>query len=347
MRRLETLIILFALAFYLWFLRRFGAHDVWHYVQLVGWGLAVTIALESVARVVNTLGWRVTIENYPRKLHFGELFVSRIAGEAIDYVTPSGQLAGQFVMAMMVRRKLAMAVGLATVIVASLAEAVGQIGFISGALLTSLPFEAALHRLIWPLMGGFAIALGLAAGFFYVQLKRPFSQLWKAAAKLDLAYLANPEVKAAANEADSILIDFYTRHRWRLVAACLCYILAWSMGPVEIFILMKFLHQPVTWIIVLLIEAVGLLIERATFLVPGKLVSQEGGKALILSLLGYSADLGFAIGFLRRIKEMAWVAFGLLCLIVHRMVTRPGPAYGAISAASQNVIEMQGAQGGQ
>ena len=345
MRRAETLIIFFALAFYVWFLRRFGAHDVWHYVQLVGWGLAVTIALESVARVANTLGWRVTIENYPRKLRFGELFVSRIAGEAIDYVTPSGQLGGQFVMAMMVRRKLAMAIGLATVVVASLAEAIGQIGFIGGALLTSLPFEAELHRLMWPVMGGFAIALGLAAGFFYVQLKHPFSQLWKAAAKLDLAHLANPEVKAAANEADSILIDFYARHRWRLVAACLCYIVAWSMGPAEIFILMKFLHQHVTLIVVLLIEAVGLLIERATFLIPGKLVSQEGGKALILSLLGYPADLGFAIGFLRRIKEMAWVAFGLLCLIVHRVVTGAEPAYEAM--AGQNVIEMQGAQGGQ
>lgn len=345
MRRIETLIILLALGFYVWFLHRFGARDVWHYVQLAGWGLGLTIALESVARVANTLGWRITIADYPHKLRFGELFVSRIAGEAIDYITPSGQLGGQFVMAMMVRRKLAMAVGLATVIVASLAEALGQIGFISGALLTSLPFESGLHRLLWPVMGGFAIAVGLAGGFFYVQLKSPFSLLWKAAAKLDVAHLANPEVKAAAGEADALLIDFYARHRRRLVVACLCYIVAWSMGPAEIFILLRFLHQPATWIAVLLIEALGLLIERATFLIPGKLVSQEGGKALILSLLGYPAGLGFAIGFLRRIKEMAWVAFGLLGLIGHRIVT--ARAYRAVATAGENVIEIPGAQGGQ
>jgi uncharacterized membrane protein YbhN (UPF0104 family) len=345
MRRVETLIILLALGFYAWFLHRFGARDVWHYVQLVGWGLAVTIALEAVSRIANTLGWRITIENCPPKLHFGELFISRIAGEAIDYVTPSGQLGGQFVMAMMVRRKLAMAVGLATVVVASLAELIGQIGFISGALLTSLPFEAEVHHLLWPVIGGLAMAIALAAGFFYVQLQHPFSLLWKAAAKLQVGYLADPEVKAAAGEADAILIDFYTHHRGRLVASCLCYLLAWSMGPVEIFILLKFLHQPVTWMVVLLIEAVGLLIERATFLIPGKLVSQEGGKALIFSLLGYPADLGFAVGFLRRIKEMAWVAFGLLGLIAHRIVT--GRAYGTVGAARENVIDMQSAQGGQ
>jgi hypothetical protein len=96
--------------------------------------------------------------------------------------------------------------------------------------------------------------------------------------------------------------------------------------------------------VVLLIEAMGLLIERATFLIPGKLVSQEGGKALILTILGYPAGLGFAIGFLRRIKEMTWVAFGLLGLIGHRMTV--GRASRADQGVSRDVIEMQRAQGG-
>ena len=276
MRRVETLIILLALGFYVWFLRRFGLGDVLTYLRLAGWGLVLTISIESLARIINTLGWRLTIEDYPDNLAFGELFLARVAGEAIDYVTPSAQLGGQFVMALMVRRKLAMAIGLATVIVASLAEAIGQIGFISGALLTALPFEARLHHLLWPVMSGLAVAIALAAGFFYVQLKRPFSHLWKVAAKLDVPQLANPEVKAAAAEADALLIDFYALHRARLVAACLCYVVAWGLGPIEIFIYLKLLHQPANWNVVLLVEALGLLIERATFLVPAKLVSQVG-----------------------------------------------------------------------
>ena len=213
MRRFETLILLLALSFYVWFLRRFGLAEVVSYIRIAGWGLGLTIALESISRIANTLGWRVTIKDYPRDLRFGELFVARISGEAVDYVTPSAQLGGQFVMAVMVRRKLAMALGLATVIVASLAEAIGQIGFISAALLTALPFEARLHHLFWPMMGGLAIAIGLAAGFFVLQMKHPFSMLWKAAATLNLGHLADPEVKAAAAEADALLLDFYSRHR--------------------------------------------------------------------------------------------------------------------------------------
>ncbi|HEX3408773.1 MAG TPA: lysylphosphatidylglycerol synthase domain-containing protein [Candidatus Binataceae bacterium] len=345
MRRLQTLILLLALGFYVWFLHRFGLSTVLSYIRLAGWGLALTITLEAAARVANTLGWRVTIVDYPRNLGVGELFVARISGEAIDYVTPSAQLGGQFVMAIMVRRKLAMAVGLATVIVASLAEALGQIGFISAALIAALPFEARLHHLFWPLMGGLALAVAFAVGFFVLQMKHPFALLWKAAAKLNVGHLADPEVKAAADEADALLVDFYRRHRARLVLSCLCYLFAWGMGPVEIYILLTLLHQPATIVIVLLVEALGLLIERATFLIPAKLVSQEGGKALILALLGYPVGIGFAVGVLRRIKEMVWVLIGLAAFAGHRMFNERADAAGVTPAHHR--IEVQNAHGEQ
>ena len=344
MRRIETLIIVLALGFYAWLLRHFGFSQVVQYVRLVGWGLAATIVLEAVARLANTIGWRITIANCPAQLGLGELFVARIAGEAIDYVTPSAQLGGQFVMALMVRQKLAMAAGLATVAVAALAEAAGQIGFISGALLTALPFEARLHHLFWPIIAGLATALGLAGGFFYIQLKHPFSHLWQAAAKLEIPQLANPEVKEAAAEADELLIEFYARHRVRFALSCCCYLIAWSMGPLEILIYLTLLHQPLNWVTPVLVEALGLLVERVTFLIPGKL-SQEGGKALILSSLGYPAAIGFAIGLLRRIKELTWVLMGLAGLTIHRMINERIPR--ATATVSPNLIKMRRAHEGE
>jgi uncharacterized membrane protein YbhN (UPF0104 family) len=320
MRRIETLIVLLALGFYAWFLRRFGWADVLHYVWMAGWGLVLTVSLEGLARLANTLGWRVTIENCPRQLGLGELFAARIAGEAVDYVTPSAQLGGQFVMAMMVRHKLRMAAGLVTVVVAALAEMLGQVGFITGGMLMVLPFEARFHHLLWPALGGLALAIALAVGFFYIQIKQPFSRLWRAAVHLDLSRVVSDEMRDAAAEADTRLLEFYAHHRWRLVVSCLCYLVAWSLGPVEIYILLLLLHEPATWQIALLVEVFGQLIERATFMIPGKLVSQEGGKALVMAVLGYPADVGFAVGLLRRFKEMVWVLFGLLSLTLHRLV---------------------------
>ena len=116
-----------------------------------------------------------------------------------------------------------------------------------------------------------------------------------------------------------MLIDFYQRDRLRLLLSWLCYLFAWSLGPVEIYLLLSFLGQKATVEVALLTEALGLLIERATFMIPAKLVSQEGGKALILGMLGYPPGIGFTVGLLRRIKELVWVLFGLASLGVYRL----------------------------
>ena len=45
MRRIETVIVVLALAFYVWFLSHFGTREVLGYVRLAGWGLVLTISL--------------------------------------------------------------------------------------------------------------------------------------------------------------------------------------------------------------------------------------------------------------------------------------------------------------
>ena len=319
MRRLETIFIVLGLLFYGWLVHSLGLHSVYHHLKLVGWGLGLTIALEALARFANTLGWRVVIENCPTKLTLPKLFAARIAGEAVDYTTPSAQLGGQLVMALMVRRELPLAAGLASVVIASFAEAVGQIGFICGALLLSIRLASSFTELFWPIIAGLTITIGLAGALLYVQRKRPFFHLWKAAARLDLPSLATIEVGQASQEADEILDEFYRRERLRLLFSCLFYLFAWSLGPLEIYLLLGFLGQKPTVEVALLTEALGLLIERATFMIPAKLVSQEGGKALILGMLGYPRGIGFAVGLLRRIKELVWVLFGLSSLGIYRL----------------------------
>ncbi|HLH75593.1 MAG TPA: lysylphosphatidylglycerol synthase transmembrane domain-containing protein [Candidatus Binataceae bacterium] len=326
MRRLETLLVVLGFAFYIWLLKCLGLHTVAQYVRVVGLGLLLTIALEALARIANTLGWRIAVTQCPAELDFAHLFAARIAGEAIDYTTPSAQLGGQFVMALMVRRRLALAAGLASVVVAALAEAVGQIGFVLGALMLSARLAATVHKLFWPLVGGLSLTVTLAVGFYLIQVNRPFSRLWKVAAKLDLAAIATDAIARSSEVADRLLAEFYQRHKPRLLASCLCYLAAWSLGPLEIYLLLGFLHQPRTLEVVLLTEALGILIERATFMIPAKLVSQEGGKALILGLLGYPPSIGFAVGLLRRIKELFWVLAGLTIFGLYRWGERQAPA---------------------
>jgi glycosyltransferase 2 family protein len=345
--RFETLAVLAALGFYVWFLRRIGLSEVVGYLRLAAWGLVLTVSLESVSRVANTLGWRVTIAKRPPGLRFGQLFAARIAGEAIDYVTPTAQLGGQPVMAAMVRRKLGMALGLATVTIAALAEAIGQVAFVAIALIVAIPLEAKVHSLFWPAIGGLLLAISLVTAFFMVQLRHPFSHLSRAAARI-VPLLKDSDVTEGADQADAFLAGFYAGEKLRLFKSCCCYLAAWSMGPVEIYILLRVLHQPAPLLVALVVEALGQLIERATFLIPAKLVSQEGGKALILATLGYPVGVGFVVGLLRRIKEMIWVMFGLTSLAAYRLLAeRAAPATDIAADQRDQRLRIRRAQGEQ
>jgi hypothetical protein len=65
-------------------------------------------------------------------------------------------------------------------------------------------------------------------------------------------------------------------------------------------------------------------------------------------MLGYPVGIGFAIGVLRRIKEMIWVLLGLLSLMIHRMVVQTGKgAPGASAVSAGSAIKIQRAQGEQ
>ena len=136
MRRIETLITLIAFQFYGWFLWHFGTASVLRDLRLSWWGLSVTVCLDAFLLTANTAGWRAAIVPYPNLLSFRELF-ARIAGEAIDYITPTAQLGGSFVSAMMIRDKLSISRGLASTVISSLTEALSKLLFIVAALILS------------------------------------------------------------------------------------------------------------------------------------------------------------------------------------------------------------------
>ena len=119
--------------------------------------------------------------------------------------------------------------------------------------------------------------MALAGGFFFVQMKQPFSHLWRAAARFDIARINTGEIRESADEADAVLLDFYARNRGRFVASCLCYAAAWSLGPLEIYILLRMLHQPASLHTALLVE-VGRAADRARDLSDSSQAGEPGGR---------------------------------------------------------------------
>ena len=97
-------------------------------------------------------------------------------------------------------------------------------------------------------------------------------------------------------------------------ASVALYYAGWLVGIVEVGLILALLRAPVSWRQAFAIEALSVAIEGAFFFVPAKMGTQEGGKYLIFHVLGLDPARGFALGFVRRLRELAWAAIGLALL---------------------------------
>ena len=59
----------------------------------VGWGMALVLSQEIVAHVLNASGWRFAFtREVAARFSFGELVRLRVAGDAINYLTPTATI---------------------------------------------------------------------------------------------------------------------------------------------------------------------------------------------------------------------------------------------------------------
>ena len=73
------------------------------------------------------------------------------------------------------------------------------------------------------------------------------------------------------------------------------------------------------------IEAFGTGIRFATFLIPGSLGVLEGGYAATFAALGLGGTMGVSFSLVRRLREIVWVAVGLVAFAFLRVPRPPDP----------------------
>ena len=84
------------------------------------------------------------------------------------------------------------------------------------------------------------------------------------------------------------------------------------MGLAELYLALYLLGYDPSFQELWIIEALIQLVRVGSFFIPMSLGAQESGLILIFVAMGLAGDLGLAVSFVRRIKEMIWVSAGLL-----------------------------------
>ena len=260
----------------------------------VGWGLVLVLSQEIVAHGLNAGAWRFTFTpESARHVSLRELLRLRIAGDAINYLTPTATIGGEIVRTMLLNSACGAPARTISVVAAKVTQTVAQGVFVTVGLIL------VAKKLIFPGQMGL-IAAG--AGLLVVVLVA-----WR---------LTRPRAGRSAGLwrriAGTGLIEFARNHPERLMLSTLLFAAAYAWGAVEAYWICRLLGHSVSPGTALVIETLSITVDGLLFVVPAKIGTQEGGKVVAFSVLGLPASLGFAFGVVRHVRELSWAALGIL-----------------------------------
>ena len=286
-------------------------------ITQLSWRLAVIACFPFVlVTIFDTLGWHFAFLR-PR-VDFPTLLGVRMAGEAFNLTTPTASMGGEAVKAWMLRGRVPLDEGVLSVVVAKTTIMMGQgLFLVVGTIVTFVAAPSESKLLGW-MMWLLALEVLAIAAFLVAQI-RGVGWVPRVLARMGIA--RSSETVARIDEG---LAWFYRNEPRRLALSIAFHFIAWLLGSLEAYLILRFLGLEVSLATATIIEALGTGVRFATFLVPASLGALEGGYVATFSALGLPSPAGVAFGLARRVREIVWIAVGFIVFAVIRSDARNG-----------------------
>ena len=291
-----------------------GITDLLTSFRAVGWWIVPWVLLEIVPVVLHTAGWAACFHKSYQAVAFWRLFVVRLAGSAINQVTPTASIGGEVVKVLLLESTLPRAQATAAVIIDKASFTLAQVLHLAlGTLYLTgrLPLPAAVQLGLGLTFG--LITLGVA-GFIAAQryglLSRCIS--WLSGFHRGRTRLERWRQHLLPLEAS--LAAYYIAHPWRFGVSLGLHFGAFAFSNVQIFLALRLLlgaNAP-GWMEAIMVTITVAALGQVFFFVPGGLGTLEGVRFTILSTLGVAQVYGLAFGLMARLESLVWNGFGLL-----------------------------------
>jgi len=316
------------LAFVAWLLWDLGPAHVWSVVRALGWRVVGVLFVPFVVAVaLDTVGWAVLLPGI--RVGWAALAGARLAGEAVNLATPTASVGGEPLKAFLVRDRVGLDTGLASVVVDKTTMVVGQaLLLVAGLAVAALALEAPRELLLAmaALLGAEIVGVG---GFAFVQLRGGVTGAGRILERLGVGAVARH--RDLLRDMDHHLLGLYREHWPRVTVSALLHAGGWAVGGLEIYVVLGLAGIPVGLATALVLEAVSAAVRFATFMIPGSLGALEGGSVAAFVALGLPGAAGLSFTLIRRLREATWAVLGLVALAVFK-AHAPGPPHDTVSA---------------
>jgi uncharacterized protein (TIRG00374 family) len=275
--------------------------------------LIVFIMASVAVPLTLILRWDVILISHNVHIPFWKLFLFRLAGFSVGYLTPSAQMGGDPLRALLLRReKVPTSIAFSSVLIDKSLEMGTNLTFaVIGFIFILLTLTVTTNSIIVITIALLA-AIGLLFLFYYRILndKGVFSSAYR---MLNLnRFLILKRYENHIREVEISIAKFFKFNRTALKAALALSLISWIFMFIEYeTALLTFNFDPSITTLFLVITVMG-----AAYMVPipAALGVLEGGQASLFRLLQVSATKGVALGLLIRVRDIGWVVVGVFYL---------------------------------
>jgi putative membrane protein len=307
-RLLRPLLLAVGLAVIAWLVWDLGPATVWEAIHTLSWRLGLVVFFPfCLAIAFDTLGWRVLL---PRcRVPWGTLAAARLAGEAVNLLTPTASVGGEPLKAYLVRDRLPLDEGLASVIVDKTTMVMGQAALLAAGLGVALLVLQPSRTVTIAMAALLAAEIVGVVGLTWVQIRGGIAGAGRILRRLGVGRAERHQ--ELFREVDGRLLRLYREQRARVLLSALLHTLGWAVGGLEIYVVLTLADIPVSLTTSLVLEAVGCAVRFATFMVPGSLGALEGGNVALFAAFGLPGAVGLSFSLVRRLREATWALIGL------------------------------------
>jgi uncharacterized protein (TIRG00374 family) len=307
-----------------------GPLGVLESLRLLGPWLAPFLLLEGISHLLHAMGWAACFPGPKAPLHWWQIFLVRLAGSAINQITPTAMVGGEVVRVLLLEHTLPRAQAVAPVVIGKATVTMAQMLYLAiGTLyvIHQLPLPQELQWILGLTIG--LVSLGLMS---FVALQR-YGMLSKVGSKLSTFKRTPEKLRRFSQHLDALdkeLLTYYTTFRLRFVRSIILHFIAFAFDGVKTYVLLQLLLKndapslTKAWMIAVAVSA----LDQMFFFVPGRLGTLEGVRFSVLSALGIAQIYGLIFGLIARLEQLVWSGLGLLAYAVctrFPQILRHGP----------------------
>lgn len=282
-------------------------------LSAIGFWVIPFLALDSIPQGLHTMGWAACFQPQAPRPCWWQLFLIRLAGTAINQVTPTASVGGEVVRVLLLEPFMPRTQAIAPVVIGKASVTIAQMIYLSFGtlyLMWRAPLPPALQ---WTL--SLTIAL-ISCGLFGFVLCQRYGLLSTLVHHLHYLGIYPQRFQRLAQRLaglDAQLMAYYTTSRRRFLRSLCLHGLGFACDGGKTYIMLRLLlgsqapGMAEAWMVAV---AVGAL-DQMFFFVPGRVGTLEGVRFTVLSLLGVAHIYGFAFGLIARLEHLVWSGLGL------------------------------------